>query len=58
MVTGNPGRSGKLGSLVRGLLHDELPVPVPQYPYEVTLERIRELYGQAIGAAGRIRCGS
>jgi AAA domain (dynein-related subfamily) len=46
MVTGQPGRSGKLGSLVRGLLHDELPVPMPQYPYEVTLGRIRELYGR------------
>jgi hypothetical protein len=43
-VTENTGRSGKLGSLVRGLLHDELPVPVPQCPYEVTVERIRELY--------------
>ena len=44
---GESGRhSGKLGSLVRGLLHDELPVPVPQCPYEVTLERLRELYGR------------
>ena len=46
VVTESPGHSGKLGSLVRGLLHDELPVPVPQCPYEATLERIRELYGR------------
>ena len=46
LVAGTPAPSAKLGSLVRGLLHDELPAPVPQYPYEVTLERISELYGR------------
>jgi hypothetical protein len=45
LVTGESPGSNRLRSLVRGLLHDELPAPRPQYPYEVTLERIRSLYG-------------
>ena len=46
LAAGTPADSAKLGSLVRGLLQEQLPAPVPQFPYEVTLERIGELYGR------------
>ena len=46
LATGSPAGSAKLGSLVRGLLNDELPAPHPQYPYEVTLGRVSDLYGR------------
>jgi CheY-like chemotaxis protein len=45
LMTGNHPESSRLRSLARGLLHDELPIPKPQVPYEVTLRHISDLYG-------------
>jgi hypothetical protein len=44
LATGESPGSSRLKSLIHGLLHEQLPTPQPQYPYEVTLERIRSLY--------------
>lgn len=47
----------RLGSLAAGLLQAEVPMPVPQRPYEVTLQALSEFYQRLSGEVTRFVSG-
>ncbi|MGW0624600.1 NACHT domain-containing protein [Streptomyces sp. NPDC002765] len=49
--------SRRLGSLAAGLLQAEVPMPLPQRPYETTLEALSEFYRRLSGEVTRFVSG-
>ncbi|AZQ40005.1 hypothetical protein EJ357_46920 [Streptomyces cyaneochromogenes] len=57
LAGGDTGASRRLGSLAAGLLQAEVPMPVPQRPYEKTLEALSEFYRRLSGEVTRFVSG-
>ncbi|MEU5324460.1 hypothetical protein AB0G67_48295 [Streptomyces sp. NPDC021056] len=57
LAGGDAVASQRLGSLAAGLLQAEVPMPVPQRPYETTLEALSEFYRRLSGEVTRFVSG-
>ncbi|MFI6494499.1 NACHT domain-containing protein [Streptomyces sp. NPDC050564] len=57
LAGGGSTRSQRLGSLAAGLLRAEAPTPVPQRPYEATLEALADFYRRLSGEVTRFVSG-
>jgi hypothetical protein len=57
LAGGDSVGSRRLGSLAAGLLQAEVPMPVPQRPYETTLEALSDFYRRLSGEVTRFVSG-
>ncbi|HEX4814188.1 MAG TPA: ATP-binding protein [Nonomuraea sp.] len=58
LAGGGPPGSNRLGALAAGLLAVQAPMPAPQWPYEVTLETLRDFYAYLSNEVIRFVAGS
>lgn len=57
LAGGGSPATNRLGALAAGLLEAEVPMPLPQYPYEVTLEALDGFYYDLSGQVVRFVTG-